>query len=281
MIKRFLLPAIFATLAAAALLVHLPSTAESPTPMQRGSYAILLDAEQSLASAQLGQAIDQFHFAWNRAGAEGQPNMAERIRWRMGSAGKELLAKDDNVAWPFFAAYALLSDDFTRDAQAVENMVLTGGHNASGTFEYPLTLDDGRSFWGTVPDVDWRGLWSSQSSWKGLFSQARLGGPLADAKLELPSASYVLFLRFEMRARNNIPLETQLSVKVPDAVGGACWVRQGRDIEVCEADGNGGWQGQVMSKRGQVPSWVILFSDNAPAHAKLTVSLLRQYQTLY
>ena len=174
--KRWLPPAGLLLLAGLAVVVHLPGSAPHYTAFSRGSFAVLASAEDELAADREGRALVDFRAAYDRALYEGNNPAAHRIRERMGLAGEALWRRRPKQAWPFLEAFALLGDDFTRDASAVEDFALNASSAAPSEFVYHLTRPGGNSFWENAPEAEWRGLWPLWDGWKAVTGQARWTG---------------------------------------------------------------------------------------------------------
>jgi hypothetical protein len=75
----------------------------------------------------------------------------ERVRLRIGAAGKSLAPGAPEQAWPFLSWYCLNAQDFTVSSAVVESWLLKEGFS-NGPFEYALMDSRGeQTVWGARP----------------------------------------------------------------------------------------------------------------------------------
>jgi len=141
-----------ALLALVAALAHLPQFVKGPVApdFAQDVYGPIVRAEAHWAAGDRPAALALWQQALVRAARTGRLDVQERIRRRVGAAGRELALRDTEAGWPALARYALWSEDFGRDAAAVESWSLTNGHQQS-VFRYPLVLNSRRTVWGSRP----------------------------------------------------------------------------------------------------------------------------------
>ncbi len=279
--KRWMPPLVLLFLACAAVIAQLPGTAPDPTPFQRGSYAVLAQAESALAAGHPAQSLKALRVGYDRAQYEGQTAVAERIRRRMGLAGKALLPTNPEAAWPFLEAYALLGDDFTRDAAAVEGFCLSDPKTARPRFVYHLTRPDGRSYWGNRPEAEWRGLWPLWNGWKALTGKAQVSGAYLEAKPDWPQSSFTWLLSLPMRTTNRPPMPAFATLESPRNPSGPCWFQDNGPLQPALLQSSGRWQTPpIMTKPGQFLSRVLLFTQDLPPRKGLAMTLIHEYKPL-
>jgi hypothetical protein len=280
-VKRWLAPAGLLLLAGLAVAVHLPGSAPHYTAFSRGSFAVLASAEDELAAGREKRALSDFRAAYDRALYEGNNAAAHRIRERMGLAGEALWRRRPQQAWPFLETFALLGDDFTRDASAVEDFVLNGSSSAPSEFVYHLTRSDGNSFWETEPQVEWRGLWPLWEEWKAVTGQAQVDGVYLEAKPDWPSSNFTWQLTLPMRASNRPPFPASMILECASGPSGPCWVKEGGRYLTAQPEGPGRWRlPALMTQPGQKPESVLLFTQSLPPRRGLSILLIRRYQPL-
>jgi len=144
---RILIPAM---LAVAAVVTHLPGLTRRTAPdlFQQSALSPLVHAEALLARGRTEEALAAFKLAGARAFRESQKGVFERVRLRIGAAGKDLATRNPDKAWPFLAWYCLNVQDFTRSSAIVETWMLERDLS-KGRFEYALMEPDGRkTIWG-------------------------------------------------------------------------------------------------------------------------------------
>ncbi len=279
--RRWLAPAGLLLLAGLAVVAHLPGSAPHYTAFSRGSFAVLASAEDALAAGRDGRALVDFRAAYDRALYEGNNPAAHRIRERMGLAGEELWRRRPKQAWPFLEAFALLGDDFTRDASAVENFALNAPQTTPPEFVYHLTRPDGNSFWETEPEAEWRGLWPLWEGWKAVTGQAQVDGVYLEAKPDWPASNFTWRLALPMRASNRPPFSASMTLECASAPSGPCWVKEGGRYQTAQPEGPGRWSlPALMTQPGQKPESVLLFTQGPPPRRGLAILLIRRYQPL-
>ena len=155
---RLLLRSLLLVFIALAVVLHLPALDAAPvnTTFTQGAYIPLVKAEKLLANGQTGRALEAFQLAAMRGIHCGREGVFNRIRNRIGWAGKALGPKDFKNAWPFLARYALWSQNFDHDARRVESWTLTTFHKPT-VFDYPVILSSHRTVWNDQPE--WVTLW--------------------------------------------------------------------------------------------------------------------------
>ncbi len=271
-------------MAAVAVLVHLPGVTPEPTPFTRGSFAVLPQAEHELQAGHLDAAMENLRAAYGRAIFEGRPGIAERIRNRTGLAGVGLLDQHAGSgaegAWPFLEAFALWSDDFNRDAAGVENACLSRPALHKTRFEYRLTRPDGSTFWGRQPFLDCTGLWPMLLAWMNTTTKPLVSGLYLEKNVPWPAASYALVVPLDLR--NTMPLAIQGNVHVTGASAGAqVLYTPPNPFGKADQVSTGHWVAKnLLAKRGQALSRVILFTGDLPGPRSLTVTLVRDYRPL-
>ena len=140
----------WAVLVLLAIGLHVPYVDRQVSPtsgFRRGSYAVLVTAEKDLKGARTESALAGLKIAFVRALYEGQGAVAERIRYRVGTAGIDLLKSKASDPWPFFEAFALLSPEFNAASLQVEDCLLGESASKLAGFEYRILMKDGRTFW--------------------------------------------------------------------------------------------------------------------------------------
>lgn len=143
--------ALAAALAAAVAGFAGPSGRPPSTLVAQGGLAPLVAAERAVASGDATSALASFQVALGRARRENARDVFERVRWRVASAGRELMAKDPAAGWSLVAPACLLAPDFSVASEAAEGWCLGTGRSGP-SFEYPLIGDDGQSVWRTGAD---------------------------------------------------------------------------------------------------------------------------------
>lgn len=140
-------------LAAAAVLLHLPALDAPPSApdFAQGAYRPLLRAEHDLAGGRTEEALSSFQLAAMRAIHVGRLDVYDRIRLRLGHAGKTLAAARLSAGWPYLSRFVLWANAFDPNARLVENWVLASVPN-DGRFAYPVVLASGRTVWGDRPE---------------------------------------------------------------------------------------------------------------------------------
>ncbi len=149
---RLLLRSSLLVFIALAVVLHLPALDATPvnTTFAQGAFIPLMKAERDLKQGNSTNAMGAFQLAAMRAHRAGDKAAFQRIRWRMGAAGKTTSAKDFEKGWPFLARYALWSGDFDRDARRVESWTLSRFHKPT-VFDYPVILNSHRTIWNDGP----------------------------------------------------------------------------------------------------------------------------------
>lgn len=279
--RRTLPSAILVLLAAAAVVLHLPALERRPSPFQRGAYAVVARAEAALAAGRREEALAAFRAAYIRTRHEAQSGLAERVRNRVGLAGKTLLAADSQGAWPFLEAFALLSPDFPRDAAAVEEWALEATAGRMARFSYGLLRPDGRTYWGAAPEAEWTALWPLWTAWHR-FSQK---SPAATVALEKrpgwPLRAFVLEVTLDLRGGSR-PFPALLEAAGPFAPGTALLLWDGGPPREIPPAGAGRWTVTGAGERaGRLPSRLLFFTDGLPPRRGLTVRLVREYRPLF
>ena len=267
-------------LAAAAIFIHLPSMTSVVTPFSRDSFAVLPGAETALQSGKRDQALAAFRAAYARAIFEGLPGIAERVRLRTGLAGVKLLDGRAGEAWPFLEAFALLSDDFNRDAGEVESAYLSRPALHQTRFEYHLTRPDGSTFWTRQPDLDWTGLWPFWVAWNDTTTKPLVSGIFLDKGAPWPSASYALVVLLDLS--NKMPMPIQADITAPNASTRAqALYSPPSPFGKAEVVAPGRWVvNGLLAKRGASLTRVILFTDALPDPGSVSITLLRDYRPL-
>ncbi|MFZ5984808.1 MAG: hypothetical protein ACOYXN_10630 [Acidobacteriota bacterium] len=277
---RILVPVALAALACAAVWLHLPAQTSRPSPFQRGAYGALARAEACLRSGDTAGSLRAFRAAYVRTRHEAQSGLAERVRWRIGAAGKDLLLTDARAAWPFFEAFALLSPDFSGDALAVEGLVLDATRGATSRFEYDLVRPDGLTYWGAFPEVEWTGLWPLWRSYQSLTGKPMASGIYLEARPDWPARRFTCLIPVDLRG-GTLPFPAALEVRAPFAKPAVCWVQERAPFREAKPAGQGRWSlDGITQKRGQVPVRVLFFSDAVPPRAGVRVTLVREYKPL-
>lgn len=279
--KRVLPSALLVLLAAAAVVLHLPALEGRPTPFARGAYAVLARAEADLRAGRLSEALRGFRAAYVRTRHEAQSGLAERVRNRVGLAGKRLLASNPQTAWPFLQAFALLSPDFSRDAGAAEEWALEAAPAEAKRFTYDLLRPDGRTCWGAAPEAEWTALWTLWTAWHR-FTQKSFAATVAlEARPDWPDRRFVLDVPLDLKAGSR-PFPCALEVAGPFAPGTACLVFDGgpaRQIPPAEA---GRWLlPDAGTRPGRLPVRLLFFTDGLPPRRGLSVRLVREYRPLF
>jgi hypothetical protein len=141
-------------LCCAAVLLHLPaldSPLLGPQDFTQGAYRPLVTAEKELSSGQPEAALRHFQLAAMRAIHVGRSDVYDRIRFRLGDAGKALAAASFAAGWPYLARFALWAEAFDPNARWVEGWALSHVRT-EGRFSYPIVLTSGPTVWGDVPE---------------------------------------------------------------------------------------------------------------------------------
>ena len=151
-LRRRGLPLAAVVLAGLAVVLHLPAL-DPPvglTDFSQGAYRPLLRAEAELAAGHAGQALAAYQVAAMRAIRCGRDGVFDRIRLRLGSAGRQLAEKNRAGAWSLLSRYALWSQNFDAESRTVESWLLTRP-GWGPEFAYPVVLEDGRTVWNDKP----------------------------------------------------------------------------------------------------------------------------------
>lgn len=277
-------PILALALAAAAILLHLPSAAPRVTPFARGSFAVLPAAEHALASGDGAAALEGFRVAYTRAVFEGRPGIAERIRTRAGLAGMGILdGGTPSEAWPLLEAFALWSDDFNRDAAWVENAVLFRPALRKTRFEYRLTRPDGSTFWDGQPLLEPTALWPFWLAWAKTTTKPLASGIFMEKAVPWPTASYALVLPLNLRNKSRMAARLEIAVAgaAGTAPGARCLFTPPWPFGNAERAAPGRWQAKdLLAKRGASLTRVILFTDALPAPRSVSLTLVRDYRPL-
>lgn len=278
--SRTLVLLALAALAGAAVWLHLPAQTHRPSPFHRGAYGALARAEASLRAGDFAGALRAFRAAYVRTRHEAQSGLAERVRWRIGGAGKDLLKNDPEAAWPFFEAFALLSPDFSADALAVEGLVLDATRGATSRFEYGLVRPDGLTYWGGFPEAEWTTLWPLWRSYQNLTGKPIASGIYLEAKPDWPARRFTYLVPLDLRG-GDLPFPAALDVRAPFSGPAVCWVQERSPFREAKAAGPGRWTlDGITARRGQVPARVLFFSDALPPRTGARITLVREYRPL-
>jgi hypothetical protein len=282
-VKRLLVVTLWVGASLAAALLHLPAFSRPQSAFQRGSYAVLLDAEEALAKGRAPEALSLLRAAYIRARYESQSGVAERIRHRMAAVGRELLSRDPQKAWPFFETAVLLSADFSRDALAAEDLILSNPATARRRFEYRLTGPSGVSAWGSPCSSEWTALWPRRKRWESLHGGRPSDGLFADYERTWPSARYGLTVSLYLqRGAMEIPGRTMIEAPGAGLVKG-CWFDFPRQHEFrpATAAGNSRWvaDGLPFIPYGGIPR-IVVFTDSLPPKGGIQVLLIREYESI-
>jgi|GEM_PF-982798 len=195
---------------AVALLHFFKPLLAEPNAFQRGGYSSLPIAESHLRKGRADLALDEFATAYVRAVYGGQAQVAKRLRWRIGSAGKELATQSREQAWPFLETYALFSDHFCQDSRAVETCLLESLEGTSTRFAYEIIKPDGLTRWNEIQAVD------ELKSWKWLLKARQRFGRFGSSVLpwwlkpeNVPSEGYAVGIRLSP-LKDATPCSTQI-----------------------------------------------------------------------
>ncbi|MGC8764059.1 MAG: hypothetical protein ACP5VN_10600 [Acidobacteriota bacterium] len=279
--RRTLPSTIFALLAAVAVLLHLPTLERRPSPFARGAYAVVARAEEALAAGRRGEALRAFRAAYVRTRHEAQSGLSERVRNRVGLAGKALLAADPSAAWPFLEAFALFSPDFSRDGAAVEEWVLEATQGRTHRFTYRLLREDGRTYWGAAPEAEWTGLWPLWTAWHRFTKKSPAATVALEAKPGWPQKAFVLQVALDLRGGSR-PFPAALEASGPFAPGTALLLLGEGPPRVVPLEGPGRWRSAGLGEQsGCLPSRLLFFTDGLPPRRGLTVRLVREYRPLF
>jgi hypothetical protein len=277
---RILALVLLAAAACAAVWLHLPAQTRRPTAFQRGAYGALARAEASLRAGDAAGALRAFRAAYVRTRHEAQSGLSERVRWRIGGAGKDLLRTDARAAWPFFQAYALLSPDFSADALAVEGLVLDATRGAVTSFEYDLVRGDGLTFWGAFPETEWTALWPLWTAHKNLTGKPLASGIYLEAKPGWPDRRFTFLVPLDLRG-GGLPFPASLQIASPFDGPATCWVQERGPFREARPGGPGRWSlDGITAKRGQIPLRALFFSDALPPRSGTRITLVRAYKPL-
>jgi hypothetical protein len=155
---RLVLRSLPLLLAVLAVFIHLsaggPNRANDD--FAQGAYRPLMRAERSLNEGKVDLAVRDFQLAAMRAIRFGREDVFNRIRLRLGSAGRGTGEKEFTAGWPLLSRYALWSDNFDRDSRRVERWALSSGRGPA-EYRYPIILENGRTIWGN--EAEWVSLW--------------------------------------------------------------------------------------------------------------------------
>lgn len=278
--RRLFILGFWAVAAVGAAVLHIPSIAPMKDPYQRGSYAALVDAEKALAQGQPALALKHLQAAYVRAQYEGHVGVAERIRRRMALAGRGFRETAPAQAWPFLEAYALLSEDFGKDAIAVEDLYLSDSVTSVPRFEYRLTRPGGESFWSDPWATEWTGIWDQWRWWNSLAGRRVVEGLYADTRQEWPRARFVTHLAPFFRSGPN-PVSGAVVVETPKTSQVvACWYSKGAGLKPGAPDGPGRWTLPDLLVPPNAAPRVAVFSDAFPPPKGYQIVLVREYQPL-
>jgi len=169
-----------ALMAGLAIVSHLPAAKADPHTsfFAQGALIPLLDAEQALKAGEQSQAADCFRTVLLRTKRDDHPALYERVRFRLGWAGRKLANNDFKEAWPLLQRYALFSSHFGVTSRAVEGWCL---ENRLGQSEFCYTLISPPSY-----ETPWLTRYQRAPLWlyRKLppdFKLSRLPGGLYDA----------------------------------------------------------------------------------------------------
>ncbi len=279
--SQALWPLLGVLLSSAAVVLHLPALERRPSPFERGAYAVLARAEEALAAGRRGEALKAFRAAYVRTRHEAQSGLAERVRNRVGLAGKDLLRKDFAAAWPFLEAFALFSPDFSRDAAAAEGWALEATGGRVTRFSYGLLRPDGRTYWGAAPEAEWTGLWPLWTAWHRFTKKSPAATVALEARPGWPARAFVLGVVLDLRG-GSLPFPSALEVSGPFAAGTALLLEErGPAREVRPAEPGRWTVADVGQRAGRLPSRLLFFSDALPPRRGLSVRLVREYRPLF
>lgn len=270
----------FGALTTLSIWVHLPSQTRRPSSFARGVYAPLTHAERHLAQGKLAEALISFRVAHTRARLEGQTGISERIRLRMGGAGKALLGPSPHFAWSFFESYALLSTDFSRDAAAVEALILDATGGAEASFSYRLLRDDGCTFWGAAPELEWTGLWPLWRRIDGLSRKPVFRGIFMKSEPTWPVSAYTLLIPLYIkRGTASHPSIATLAGAPEGTTHVLYW--DSNSPRYGEPTGLGNWNlNSLMETRWHFFWRVVIFCDTLPNRKGLDLKITRNYEPL-
>jgi hypothetical protein len=279
--SRLWLVAAWAILTGAAAFVHgsnWGSVQGGSQAFARGSYAPLTQAERFLDSGRPQAALDTFKIVYLRARYEGQPNMAERVRFRIGSAGRSLAQSKPDEAWSFLEAYSLLAADFSPAAEQVEDYCLQSPTAARSTFEYHLLRSDGRTFWGEEP---LRGLAFADKVKERLGQGFGKGGPdvfLAAAKSQWPNKRYSLAYHFGLYC-GPFAKPAEVEWKLSSDRDAYCVIDMSRHYAQVKRNQDGTFTMVDIFWRGRFFNGIIVLSDDHSTAVE-SVIITRRYQPL-
>jgi uncharacterized membrane protein YidH (DUF202 family) len=265
---------------AVALLHFFKPLLAQPNAFGRGSYSPLSIAESHLRGGRGDLALNEFMTAYVRAAYEGQAAVMERVRWRMGSAGKQLATEAREKAWLLLETYVLLSDHFCQDSGAAETFLLESSEGTSTRFVYELIQPDGLTRWSEIQAVaelrSWH--WRTELSAKcPLLEPTVLPGRLKPE--DIPYKGYGVMIRLSP-LRGAIPCSTQIFAKSSSDKSFRCATFFGDLMYEGTKIGPAEWNlpEWSLNKRYQ-PNLLVLFT-RSPSDRIRSCTLVHTYQSL-
>lgn len=125
--KKLVPTVLLLLLAALAILMNSPSAPKDPAPsiFAQGALEPLVQVEASLKAGNHVQALQALQVALLRTRRDDKQGLFNRIRFRLGWAGKDLAPKNFKDAWPLLERYALFAPNFGRTSRRLEGWCLS------------------------------------------------------------------------------------------------------------------------------------------------------------